>query len=138
MLALAALAWAQHRTYRRTNRVLNHGLVTATAGTAVVLLWLLVGHGVARSNLGDSYDHGVRSLNVLHDARIASLKARGNENLTLVARGAETKKAGGETVDAYDLDFGKNMDALGKGLAEAAGSPTTTPASARSPRPTGT
>ncbi|MFE1053176.1 hypothetical protein [Streptomyces rochei] len=120
VLALAALAWAQHRTYRRTNRVLNHGLVTATAGTAVVLLWLLVGHGVARSNLGDSYDHGVRSLNVLHDARIASLKARGNENLTLVARGAETKKAGGETVDAYDLDFGKNMDALGKGLAEAA------------------
>ncbi|MDQ0387770.1 hypothetical protein ACFW4O_29695 [Streptomyces mutabilis] len=120
VLTLAALAWAQHRNYRRTNRVLNHGLVTATATAAVVLLWLVVGHGVARSNLGDSHDHGVRSLNVLHDARIASLKARGNENLTLVARGAETKKVGDETVDAYDFDFGKNMDALGKGLARAA------------------
>ncbi|MET7732421.1 hypothetical protein ABZT02_13745 [Streptomyces sp. NPDC005402] len=124
VLALAGLAWAQHRNYRRTNRVLNHGLVAATATATVVLLWLVVGHTVARAGLEDSYDHGVRSLNVLHDARIASLKARGNENLTLVARGAETvvkKNAQGEdvTYDAYDYDFGKDMDTLSKGLAEA-------------------
>jgi hypothetical protein len=119
VLALAGLAWAQHRNYRRTNRVLNHGLVAATATATVVLLWLVVGHSVARAGLDDSYDHGVRSLNVLHDARIASLKARGNENLTLVARGAETKKVGAETVDAYDHDFTTDMDTLGKGLAEA-------------------
>ncbi|MFF8974129.1 hypothetical protein [Streptomyces sp. NPDC014995] len=119
VLALAALAWTQHRTYRRTNRVLNHGLVAATAAATVVLLWLVVGHSVARAGLHDSYDHGVRSLNVLHDARIASLKARGNENLTLVARGAETVKAGDETVDAYDHDFSADMGALAKGLAEA-------------------
>jgi hypothetical protein len=119
VLALAGLAWAQHRNYRRTNRVLNHGLVTATATATVVLLWLVVGHSVARADLNASYDHGVRSLNVLHDARIASLKARGNENLTLVARGAETKKVGDETVDAYDYDFRTSMDDLGKRLAEA-------------------
>ncbi|MFF8030969.1 hypothetical protein [Streptomyces sp. NPDC016626] len=119
VLALAALAWAQRRTYLRTNRVLNHGLVAATAAAAAVLLWLTVGHTLARSNLHDSYDHGVRSLDVLHDARIASLKARGNENLTLVARGAETVKAGDETVDAYDHDFARDMDALTEGLARA-------------------
>lgn len=123
--ALAGLAWAQHRNYQRTNRVLNHGLVAATATATVVLLWLVVGHSVARAGLNDSYDHGVRSLNVLHDARIASLKARGNENLTLVARGAETttiKDAQGKevTVDAYDHDFETEMDTLGKGLAQAA------------------
>ncbi|MFI8187439.1 hypothetical protein ACIF8T_01280 [Streptomyces sp. NPDC085946] len=118
--ALAALAWAQHRTYRRTNRVLNHGLVAATAAAAVVLLWLVAGHSLARAGLHDSYDHGIRSLNVLHDARIASLKARGNENLTLVARGAETKEVGGEVRDAYDHDFEQNIDRLGAGLAEAA------------------
>ncbi|MER7576449.1 hypothetical protein [Streptomyces sp. NPDC126514] len=117
VLALAALAWAQHRNYRRTNRVLNHGLVAATAAATVVLLWLVIGHSVARASLNDSYDHGVRSLNVLHDARIASLKARGNENLTLVSRGAETKKVGEETYDAYDYDFTQDMNALGKGLA---------------------
>ncbi|MEU0244616.1 hypothetical protein ABZ192_09830 [Streptomyces sp. NPDC006235] len=117
--ALAALAWAQHRNYQRTNRVLNQGLVAATATATVVLLWLVVGHSVARAGLDDSYEHGVRSLNVLHDARIASLKARGNENLTLVARGAETKKVGAETYDAYDYDFRTDIDALGKHLAAA-------------------
>ncbi|MEU6376589.1 hypothetical protein [Streptomyces sp. NPDC046909] len=122
---LGALVWAQHRNYRRTNRVLNHGLVAASATTTVVLLWLVVGHSVARAGLDDSYDHGVRSLNVLHDARIASLKARGNENLTLVARGAETvtvKNAKGEdeVKDAYDNSFQTDMNTLGKGLAEAA------------------
>ncbi|MFJ9863419.1 hypothetical protein [Streptomyces sp. NPDC101165] len=119
VLALAALGWAQHRTYRRTNRVLNHGLVAATAATAVVLLWLVVGHAVARSGLNGSYDHGIRSLKVLHDARIASLKARGNENLSLVARGAETVTVGGQTFDAYYYDFDKDMTVLGKGLTEA-------------------
>ncbi|MEG8277509.1 hypothetical protein [Streptomyces sp. AHA2] len=116
VLALAALAWAQHRDYRRTNRVLNHGLVAATATATVVLLWLVTGHSIARAGLNDSYDHGVRSLNVLHDARIASLKARGNENLTLVARGAETKKVGDRTYDAYDFDFGADIEALGARL----------------------
>ncbi|MFG3548170.1 hypothetical protein [Streptomyces sp. NPDC047725] len=119
VLALAALGWAQHRTYRRTNRVLNHGLAAGTAATVIVLLWLVVGHSVARSGLGASDTHGVRSLNALHEARIASLKARGNENLTLVARGAQTKKVGDTTYDAYDYDFGKNMGTLAKGLAEA-------------------
>lgn len=119
VLALAALGWAQHRTYRRTNRVLNHGLVAATAATGVVLLWLVVGHAVARSGLGGSYDHGIRSLKVLHDARIASLKARGNENLSLVARGAETVTVGGQSYDAYYYDFDKDMTVLGKGLTEA-------------------
>ncbi|MEU2713545.1 hypothetical protein [Streptomyces sp. NPDC007205] len=116
VLALAALGWAQHRSYRRTNRVLNHGLVAAGAATAVALLWLVVGHAVARSELNGSYDHGVRSLTVLHDARIASLKARGNENLSLVARGAETVTVGGKTYDAYYHDFDKDMAVLGKGL----------------------
>lgn len=119
VLALAALAWAQRRTYLRTHRVLNHGLVAATVTAAVVMLWLTAGHTLARSHLNDSYDHGVRSLDVLHDARIASLKARGNENLTLVARGAETKKVGEETFDAYDYDFGRDIDTLAKGLAAA-------------------
>ncbi|AOR37358.1 hypothetical protein BFF78_27495 [Streptomyces fodineus] len=119
VLALAALGWAQHRTYRRTNRVLNHGLVAASTATATALLWLVVGHAVARAELNGSYDHGIRSLNVLHDARIASLKARGNENLSLVARGAETVTVGGQTYDAYYYDFDKDLAGLGEGLTRA-------------------
>lgn len=122
LVALGALAWAQRRNYRRTNRVLNQGMAAATAASLVVLLWLTVGHTVARSGLNESYDHGVRSLNVLHNAQIASLKARGNENLTLVSRGAETKTLadGKTTVDLYDYNFGQDMKALTNGLAMAA------------------
>ncbi|OAH15277.1 hypothetical protein STSP_13850 [Streptomyces jeddahensis] len=113
VLALAALVWAQRRNYHRTNRVFNHGLVAATAASAVVLLWLLVGHTMARAGLDDSYDHGVRSLNVLNDARIASLKARGNENLTLVSRGAETREVGGVPKDKFDVEYQSQMEQLG-------------------------
>ncbi|MFI6334575.1 hypothetical protein [Streptomyces sp. NPDC050535] len=120
LLALGGLAWAQRRNYRRTNRVLNHGMAAATAASAVVLLWLVVGHSVARAGLNESYDHGVRSLNVLNDARLASLNARGNENLTLVSRGAETKELpDGTVVDLFDYDFQQEMDDLTKKLAAA-------------------
>ncbi|WP_255951760.1 CHASE3 domain-containing protein [Streptomyces odontomachi] len=113
-VALGALVWAQRRTYRRTNRVFNRGLLAATAATTVVLLWLVVGHTVARLGLNDSYEHGVRSLTVLDDARIASLQARSNENLTLISRGAETvKDENGTTVDAYDHAFNSEMNSLG-------------------------
>ncbi|MEU9893103.1 hypothetical protein AB0H67_06215 [Streptomyces phaeochromogenes] len=125
VLAIGGLAWAQHRNYRRTNRVLNHGLVAATAASTVVLLWLVVGHSVARAGLNDSYDNAVRSLNTLNDARIASLKARGNENLTLVARGAETRTEGTgankKTLDVFDEDYKKQMKDLTAKLAAAEG-----------------
>lgn len=121
LLALGGLAWAQRRNYLRTNRVLNHGLVTASAASVVVLLWLVVGHTVARSGLNASYDHGVRSLNVLHDARIASLTARSDENLSLIRRGADTKVVGGNPVDAYAAGYDEQIDELAKSLTRADG-----------------
>ncbi|MFJ8018030.1 hypothetical protein [Streptomyces sp. NPDC096339] len=117
LVALAALVWAQRRNYRRTNRVFNHGLLAATAASVVVLLWLAVGHTVARSDLSSARTEGQESLKVLNDARIASLQARAGENLTLVARGAvlaEDKKS-----DKYDVEFISNMKQLDNGLATA-------------------
>ncbi|MFD9412545.1 hypothetical protein ACFWBN_36850 [Streptomyces sp. NPDC059989] len=117
LFALAALVWAQRRNYRRTNRVFNHGLLAATAASVVVLLWLAVGHTVARSSLSEARADGQESLKVLNDARIASLQARAGENLTLVARGAvlaEDNKS-----DKYDVDFTNNMKELDAGLATA-------------------
>lgn len=117
LLALAALAWAQRRNYRRTNRVFNHGLVAATAASLVVLLWLAAGHTVARSGLSEARTDGQESLKVLNDARIASLQARASENLTLISRGAvlaEDKKS-----DKYDVDYTDDMKDLEAGLAAA-------------------
>ncbi|MFE5211825.1 hypothetical protein [Streptomyces sp. NPDC056600] len=120
-VALVALGLAQRREYLRTNRVLSPGLVTATAATTVVLLWLLAGHSLARAGLNDSYEHGVKSLNVLNDTRAASLQARGAENLTLISRGAETVQVSGTVRrDKFEVAFEKSMTGLSRGL-QAAG-----------------
>ncbi|MFE7747854.1 hypothetical protein [Streptomyces sp. NPDC057428] len=117
IVTLAALVWMQRRNYRRTNRVLNHGLLAATAAATVVLLWLAVGQTVARAEMRDAMVHGQESLDVLSKARINSLKARANENLTLVARGAVLTPDG--TRDKYETDYGTGMKALGAQLVSA-------------------
>ncbi|MYV69778.1 hypothetical protein GT043_28310 [Streptomyces sp. SID2131] len=117
LAALAALGWAQHRTYARTHRVFNHGLLAATAATAAVLLWLLAAHTVARTELDNARAHGQESLQVLNTARISSLTARANENLTVVARGAVLTEDG--KGDKYEADYTASMGALTEALASA-------------------
>ncbi|MDF2258318.1 hypothetical protein P2L57_22130 [Streptomyces ferralitis] len=119
VIALAGLVWAQRRTYLRTNRVFNPGMLAGTAAAGLALVWLVVGHTWARVDLGDSWDHGGKSLQVLNQARIGSLQARGNENLTLVARGA-----GAAYEDAYEkgmttLDGPRGQKGAGGLLSEA-------------------
>ena len=117
VVVLAALVWMQRRTYRRTNRVFNHGLLVATAAASVLLLWLAVGHTVARAELRAAMTQGQESLDVLNNARINSLKARANENLTLVARGAVLTPDG--SADQYETDYAKGMSALAAQLKKA-------------------
>lgn len=117
VLALGGLYWAQRRNYRRTNRVFNHGLVAASVTSAVVLLWLGIGHAVSRAEMEDAMAHGQKSLEVLNDARINSLNARANENLTLVARGAVLAEDGER--DLYESQYADGMKVLGQRLEEA-------------------
>ncbi|MGW7577876.1 hypothetical protein [Streptomyces sp. NPDC054765] len=119
VVATGALVWAQRRLYRRTHRVFNRGLLAATAGSVAVLLWLVAGHTVARTGLTGSYEHGARSLRVLNEARIDALQARGDENLTLVARGAVLTEG---QQDFYEAGFRSGMaDLAGGGEHGAAG-----------------
>ncbi|WP_419994987.1 hypothetical protein [Streptomyces boninensis] len=114
VVALGGLGWAQRRNYRRTNRVFNQGLLIATAATTVVLLWLVAGHAFARSGLTDSDEHGAQSLQVLNEARIDSLRARADESLTSVSRGAVVDAKSGE--DAYEKRYQASMvNLMGKG-----------------------
>ncbi|MFD9036185.1 hypothetical protein ACFVZW_34355 [Streptomyces sp. NPDC059567] len=117
ILALAVLVLAQRRNYALTNRVFNHGLLAATAASVVVLLWMAAAHTVARAGLHDAREHGQSSLQVLNAARISSLKARANENLTLVARGAVLTEDGKN--DKYETDYTSSMTALTDALAQA-------------------
>ncbi|MFD9971975.1 hypothetical protein ACFWZR_05000 [Streptomyces sp. NPDC059017] len=117
VVALGGLVWAQRRNYLRTNRVFNPGLLAATAASAAVLLWLGIGHAVARAGLDEARADGQESLKVLNDARISSLKARANENLTLVARGA-VLTADGKS-DKYESDYTAGMSSLTASLGRA-------------------
>ncbi|MFC4035409.1 hypothetical protein ACFO3J_28645 [Streptomyces polygonati] len=117
-LVLATLVWAQRRHFRRTNRVFNQGLLAASAASAVVLVWLVAGHSVARARLSDSYSHGAESMQILNSARISMLQARGNENLTLVARGSGDAYEDGFNDDMRKL-AGANPSGVGGQLAQA-------------------
>lgn len=85
--ALVVLVLAQRWLTRRTNRVFNPGLVVASALTALSLLWALTASLLAVYHAADSKDEATLT-DLLARARIATLTARGNETLTLVARGS--------------------------------------------------
>ncbi|WP_433274062.1 hypothetical protein ACQPZF_20690 [Actinosynnema sp. CS-041913] len=86
-LLLAALVMAQRYLTRMTNRLLNVGLVAASVACVVSLLWVLVASLLVVSNASASKDDAAL-VDVLARARIATLTARGDETLTLVARGS--------------------------------------------------
>ncbi|UOZ09347.1 hypothetical protein [Amycolatopsis sp. WQ 127309] len=96
---LAALVVAQIYLTRRTNRLLNVGLVVATVAVVLSLLWGAVALVVQGSLVGAGQDDGSHRVDVLVRARIAALQARADETLTLVARGDGA---------AYEKDFGTN------------------------------
>lgn len=119
VLAIGALVWAQRRTYQRTHRVFNPGMLAGTAAAGVLLLWLAVAHTVAREDLADSWNHGAKSMQVLTEARIDSLQARGNENLTLVARGTDSSYENSYQQEMTALDGKKGEKGPGGLLAQA-------------------
>ena len=88
LLSLIGLVAAQVFLARRTNRVFNVGLVAATAAALVAVLWLGVAWFGAAGHLSASRRDGSAQVELFAQARIAALQARGDESLTLVARGA--------------------------------------------------
>lgn len=125
---LAALIVAQVYLTRRTNRLLNVGLVVATVAVVLSLLWGAVALVVQGSLVGSGQDDGSHRVDVLVRARIAALQARADETLTLVARGDGA---------AYERDFGANAvqmlgeDGQGGLLGEARGLITDGPGAAK-------
>jgi hypothetical protein len=71
----------------RTNRVFNAGLLAATVAAVLSLVWVVVAGVAARGAVDASRTAGSAQVDVLARARIATLSARAEETLTLVARG---------------------------------------------------
>jgi hypothetical protein len=84
---IAALVVAQVHLTRKTNRLLNVGLLAATGAVVVALLWGTVALLIESSRVDESRRSGSEQVDVLVQARIVALKCRTNETMTLVSRG---------------------------------------------------
>ncbi|WP_143466820.1 hypothetical protein [Lentzea kentuckyensis] len=82
-----ALFFTQRYLTRKTNRLLNVGLLVATGAAVLSLLWVTTVSVLVMNDVADSRTASEK-VDVLAQARIATLTARGEETLTLVARGA--------------------------------------------------
>jgi hypothetical protein len=115
LLVLGVLIVAQVYVRRHTNRVFNIGLLSGTLAALISLLWVVIATFGVIGDVDDSRTQGSAQVDVLAQARIATLQARTDETLTLVARG---------TGQAYEADYGNKIKQL-NGLLDSAQSKAT-------------
>jgi hypothetical protein len=93
-LALAALIAlvlysAQRWLARRTHRVVNYGLLSASAALLLSLVWLITAFAVARTDLHRGVGSGAAPAETLAQADIAAQQGRGDELLNLISRSGD-------------------------------------------------
>ena len=104
VVLLGLLVGVQLLVTRRSNRLLNIGLVGATVLVVILFGWTLVRFDSAQNSLVDAQRKGSDAVQLLSAARILTLQAQADENTTLIERG------GGE---AYVEDFERVTKRLG-------------------------
>jgi hypothetical protein len=87
LVTVAALLAAQVLVARRTNRVFNVGLAAASLVALILLAWSTTALALAARQVEIGHRDGSALVSLLADARRASLQARADEALTLIARG---------------------------------------------------
>lgn len=85
-VSLAGLIWAQVFLFQRTHRVLNVGLVIASAAVITGLVWWTVVGEVSANALAGALGHSRSVSDALAPAQIAALQSRAFESLELVDR----------------------------------------------------
>ena len=123
LLAVAigvALLRTQRWLTRRTHRIVNYGLLAATAAVIVATVWLAVAFTTARTDLERSLGHGSTPAELLARAAIAAQQARADEVLNLISRSGSA---------SFQQDFTAMRTTIGPGsgslLAAAAGAAPT-------------
>jgi hypothetical protein len=86
---IVALVITQRYVRRRTNRVINVGLLVATIAVVVALLWSTTALILESVHVQHGRTAGSAPANLLAQARTNALQARTDEMLTLVARGGQ-------------------------------------------------
>lgn len=120
LVLLVALVSTQLYLTRRTNRLLNVGLLVATIAVVLGLAWGTVALLVEASRVANGHESGTRQVELAVQARIAALKMRANETLTLVARGdgAEYEADWKELATEISGDGRENLLVQAQDLAE--------------------
>jgi hypothetical protein len=108
VVTLVVLGAAQRQIARRTHRVLNAGLLTATGVLVLAIVWTTVAVAVHRGDLGDARSQGTARIEALGIAAEAAIQAHSDEALTLIAHGSDN--------GAYAEDFTKQIRAASAAL----------------------
>ncbi|WP_378734490.1 hypothetical protein [Nocardia brasiliensis] len=116
ILTLTALVWAQLDLAKRWRRVLNPGLLLASAAVLILLAWTVVAGSVSATSMTRGRDDGAVPASRLTESRILAQQARSAETLKLVSRDAT-----GDYDRTYDANIARLADLLG-------GYPSTAPA----------
>ncbi len=101
---IGLLVLVQVYVRRRSNRILNVGLVSATVLVVLILVGTLLEFNHAHGALNRAQSQGSDSVEVLSSARILALLAQSNANLALIERGSG---------DVYLARFDEVMKDLG-------------------------
>jgi hypothetical protein len=87
---LLTLLAAQRWLRRRTHRIVNYGLLVASAAILISTIWLVVGFVSARSDFQQGIGHGSTPAEELAQSVIAAQQARGDQVLNLISRTGST------------------------------------------------
>ena len=98
---LLLLALTQMHLARTTRRILNPGLVVATALLLALLAWIVVAFTVQQGALAEAQAKGSDPVELLTATRILALRAQADESIALAARGG-----GEEEPRLHDVDRG--------------------------------
>jgi len=123
LAALVMLVWAQRWMARRTHRVLNLGLVIATAALVISIGWLAVTFGVASSDLSTAIGQGANPAEALAQASIDVQQIRGDSILNVIARSGSPSLQTDSTAQAKNVGPGPGS-LLGSASAAGNGSVT--------------
>ncbi|WP_161365375.1 hypothetical protein [Streptomyces sp. SID3343] len=106
LISLVAIAASLLFFAKRTRRRINVGLLIAGVGTLVSVVWLWTGTDSSRADLDRSKRDGWGPVEKLAQARFQSLRAHGDESLTLVMRGSDNGSYEEDFKDAWTLLMG--------------------------------
>ncbi|WP_330233445.1 hypothetical protein OHA40_13820 [Nocardia sp. NBC_00508] len=109
ILTLGVLVWVQRDLARRWRRVLNPGLLLASAAMLILLAWTVVAGSVSATSMIGARDDGAVPSSRLTESRILVQQARAAETLKLVRRDAT-----GDYDRTFDAGIERLADLIGK------------------------